>query len=91
LSPADCTGAALITHYVHLLQHAEYNSSMVFCCLLCYCLVLTLQMRRRLKEKQDAYDEQWNNGLGSHHPDYDPTAVGPEVVKVRHAHRLPAH
>jgi hypothetical protein len=40
-------------------------------------------MRRRLKEKQDAYDAQWNNGLGSHHPDYDPAAVGPEVVKVR--------
>jgi hypothetical protein len=39
-------------------------------------------MRRRLKEKQDAYDAQWNNGLGSHHPDYDPAAVGPEVVKV---------
>jgi hypothetical protein len=39
-------------------------------------------MRRRLKEKHDAYDAQWNNGLGSHHPDYDPTVVGPDIVKV---------
>lgn len=44
--------------------------------------LLLQQMRRRLKEKQDAYEAQWNNGLGSHHPDYDPTAVGPDVVKA---------
>eukprot|EP00775_Hariotina_reticulata_P008134 gene8134-8328_t len=39
-------------------------------------------MRRRLREKQEAYDNQWNHGLGSHHPDYDPTASGPRVVKA---------
>lgn len=33
-------------------------------------------MRKRHKAKQDAYESQWNNGLGSHHCDYDPTAVG---------------
>jgi hypothetical protein len=33
-------------------------------------------MRKRNKAKQDAYESQWNNGLGSHHCDYDPTAVG---------------
>jgi hypothetical protein len=39
-------------------------------------------MQKRLKEKQDAYDAQWDNGNGSHHPDYDPAAVGPNVVKA---------
>lgn len=29
-------------------------------------------MRKRLKEKQDAYDAEWDNGRGSHHPDFDP-------------------
>jgi hypothetical protein len=40
-------------------------------------------MQKRLKEKQDAYDAQWDNGNGSHHPDYNPTASGPNVLKAR--------
>jgi hypothetical protein len=39
-------------------------------------------MQKRLKEKQDTYDAQWDNGNGSHHPDYDPTAVGPNIVRA---------
>jgi ankyrin repeat protein len=39
-------------------------------------------MRRRQKAKQDAYEAQWNNGLGSHHCDYDPTVGGADVVKA---------
>lgn len=39
-------------------------------------------MQKRLKEKQDAYDAQWDSGNGSHHPDYDPTAAGPNVHKA---------
>lgn len=39
-------------------------------------------MRKRQKEAADAYEQQWNNGLGSHHPDYDPDVSGPEVVKA---------
>lgn len=38
-------------------------------------------MQKRLKEKQEAYDAQWDNGKGSHHPDYDPTI--PAGIKVR--------
>lgn len=37
---------------------------------------------RRLREKQEAYDNQWDNGLGSHHPDYDPSISGTGVVKA---------
>lgn len=40
-------------------------------------------MQKRLKEKQDAYDAQWDNGNGSHHPDYNPTVSGPNVLKAR--------
>lgn len=39
-------------------------------------------MQKRLKEKQDAYDAQWADGSGSHHPDYDPTVTGPKVHKA---------
>lgn len=42
-------------------------------------------MKKRQKEAADAYEEQWNNGLGSHHPDYDPQAQGPDVVKASRA------
>lgn len=38
-------------------------------------------MRKRQKEKDDAYEAQWENGRGSHHPDYDPYAYGEHVVK----------
>ena len=26
----------------------------------------------------------WDEGRGSHHPDYDPEAIGEDVVKVLH-------
>eukprot|EP00884_Botryococcus_braunii_P010990 jgi/Botrbrau1/19893/Bobra.0059s0014.1 len=39
-------------------------------------------MRKRQKEADEAYEAQWNNGKGSHHPDYDPLAFGPDVVKA---------
>lgn len=39
-------------------------------------------MRKRQKEKEDAYEAQWDNGRGSHHPDYDPYAQGDNVVKA---------
>lgn len=38
-------------------------------------------MRKRQKELDDSYEAQWNGGLGSHHPDYDPEAYGDDVVK----------
>lgn len=39
-------------------------------------------MKKRQKEVEKAYEDQWNNGLGSHHPDYDPEATGDDVVKA---------
>jgi hypothetical protein len=39
-------------------------------------------MARRQKERRDAYDSQWDEGRGSHHPDFDPTASGDGVVKA---------
>lgn len=39
-------------------------------------------MAKRLKQKQEAYDAQWDNGKGSHHPDYDPCFTGVDAVKV---------
>ena len=38
-------------------------------------------MRKRQKEKEDAYEAQWDSGRGSHHPDYDPHAHGDNVSK----------
>lgn len=32
-------------------------------------------MKKRQKEIERAYEEQWDGGRGSHHPDYDPEAV----------------
>lgn len=32
-------------------------------------------MKKRQKEVEKAYEEQWDGGRGSHHPDYDPEAV----------------
>lgn len=32
-------------------------------------------MKKRQKEVERAYEEQWDGGKGSHHPDYDPEAV----------------
>ncbi|KIY97950.1 hypothetical protein MNEG_10012 [Monoraphidium neglectum] len=39
-------------------------------------------MARRQREKQAAYDAQWDGGRGSHHPDFDPTASGDGIVKA---------
>ena len=39
-------------------------------------------MRKRQKERDDAYEAQWDGGRGSHHPDYDPYAVGEDVHKA---------
>lgn len=39
-------------------------------------------MRKRQKEISDAYEAQWDNGKGSHHPDYDPTISGANIVKA---------
>lgn len=39
-------------------------------------------MNKRQKEKDEAYEAQWDNGQGSHHPDYDPWAHGDLVVKA---------
>ncbi len=39
-------------------------------------------MKKRQKEADDAYEAMWDGGRGSHHPDYDPDAVGEGVVKA---------
>ena len=39
-------------------------------------------MKKRQKEIDDAYEEQWNDGYGAHHPDFDPDASGEDVVKA---------
>ena len=39
-------------------------------------------MRKRQQEKDAAYEAQWDNGKGSHHPDYDPLAFGEGVSKA---------
>lgn len=38
-------------------------------------------MKKRQKEADDAYEAMWDGGRGSHHPDYDPTAAGDDIVK----------
>ena len=39
-------------------------------------------MRKRQKAKEEAYVAQWDNGKGSHHPDYDPYVRGEGVHKA---------
>lgn len=39
-------------------------------------------MKKRQKALDDAYEAQWDGGRGSHHPDYDPEAMGEGVVKA---------
>lgn len=39
-------------------------------------------MRKRQKEADDTYEAQWDEGRGSHHPDYDPGASGTGVDKA---------
>ena len=42
-------------------------------------------MRKRQKEIADKYEAQWDEGRGSHHPDYDPTANAADAVKASRA------
>lgn len=42
-------------------------------------------MRKRRQEAQDAYEAQWADGRGSHHPDFDPIAVGPTAPRASRA------
>ncbi len=39
-------------------------------------------MKKRQAAIDEAYEAQWDGGRGSHHPDYDPQAKGPNVVKA---------
>lgn len=39
-------------------------------------------MRKRQTEKEEAYEAQWDNGRGSHHPDYDPYIQDGNAVKA---------
>ena len=39
-------------------------------------------MAKRQTEMEQAYEAQWDNGKGSHPPDYDPEATGDDVVKA---------
>ena len=42
-------------------------------------------MRKRREARDTEYECQWNNGLGAHHPDYDPTVTGPSALKASRA------
>ena len=42
-------------------------------------------MKKRQKEVEEAYEKQWDGGKGAHHPDFDPEAVGQDVVKATRA------
>jgi hypothetical protein len=39
-------------------------------------------MRKRQAEIDKSYEAQWNDGKGSHHPDYDPEALGDDCIKA---------
>lgn len=39
-------------------------------------------MNKRQKAIDEHYEAQWDTGKGSHHPDYDPEAVGDGVAKA---------
>ena len=39
-------------------------------------------MMKRQRALEAEYEAQWDNGKGSHHPDYDPTVTGDDVVKA---------
>lgn len=42
-------------------------------------------MKKRQAEVEKAYEQQWDSGRGSHHPDYDPEASGTDVIKATRA------
>jgi len=39
-------------------------------------------MMKRQAELEAKYEAMWDGGKGSHHPDYDPSATGDDVVKA---------
>ena len=39
-------------------------------------------MKKRQAAIDESYEAQWDAGRGSHHPDYDPTAQGSDVMKA---------
>ena len=39
-------------------------------------------MAKRQKEMEEAYEAMWDEGRGSHHPDYDPEATGLEISNL---------
>ena len=39
-------------------------------------------MKKRQVAIDEAYEALWDGGKGSHHPDYDPLAVGDDVKKA---------
>jgi hypothetical protein len=39
-------------------------------------------MKKRQAAIDEAYEAQWDAGRGSHHPDYDPQAAGPDAAKA---------
>jgi hypothetical protein len=39
-------------------------------------------MKKRQAAIDEAYEAQWDSGKGSHHPDYNPRALGPHVEKA---------
>ena len=39
-------------------------------------------MKKRQAAIDEAYEAQWDGGKGSHHPDYNPRAMGPHVTKA---------
>lgn len=39
-------------------------------------------MKKRQAAIDEAYEAQWDGGKGSHHPDYNPRAMGPQVIKA---------
>ena len=39
-------------------------------------------MKKRQEAISAAYEARWDGGKGSHHPDYRPDAVGPDVTKA---------
>ena len=40
-----------------------------------------LRCALNLTPADEAYEAQWDGGKGSHHPDYNPRAMGPHVTK----------
>ena len=39
-------------------------------------------LKKRQAAIDESYEAQWDGGKGSHHPDYNPAAFGPDAVKA---------